>query len=77
MTVYLGEEFEMIARCHICKKSLDIGDSAGLDPIYCADCVRSWEKVQRAWGTILLVLAIVVYFLSVTIGPEIWAWNWP
>jgi len=77
MTVYWGEEFEMIARCFNCQKPLDIGDGTGLDPIYCADCVRGWEKAQRAWGTILIVLALVIYILSVTIGPKLLEWNWP
>jgi len=80
MTVYWAgeiEEIKVIGRCYFCKKSVDIEDSMGLDPIYCADCVRRWEKVQRAWGTILIVLAIVVYLLSVTIGPKLVDWNWP
>lgn len=65
----------MSAHCLGCQVELAVDQD--YEPILCHRCVGTYEHVERAWGTIIIVAAIAIYLLAVTVGVKFWAWNWP
>ena len=69
----LGQESH--AHCLNCAGVLPL--PASIEPVVCDGCVNRRENTQRAWGTMIICLAIVAYYLAVTVGVKFWEWNWP
>jgi len=64
-----------LSHCLQCQVELTVHED--YEPILCHECVGTYERVERAWGTIIIVAAIAIYLVAVTVGVKFYEWNWP